>query len=133
MSIFGALLNCHSCDNRRGSPRQCAPRWTHTTQRCGDDDNAVPCRQEPNQPCSLEKLRELGVLYWKLDADAHETDPRLAAIRKVHSYSYMVSRAPQCKPRAWEACRRLALAACSSAGQPLHDPPHTCAHRCTAA
>lgn len=30
------------------------------------------------------------MLYWKLDADKHETDPRLAAIRKVYNYSYTV-------------------------------------------
>ena len=39
---------------------------------------------------SLEKLRQLGVLYWRLDADKHETDERLAAIRKVRNYSYVV-------------------------------------------
>jgi hypothetical protein len=33
------------------------------------------------------------VLAWRLDADAHERDPRLAAIRKVRGYSYVV-RAP---------------------------------------
>ncbi len=48
------------------------------------------CRLVPNQPASLEALRKLGVLYWKLDADNHETDPRLAAIRKVRGYSYVV-------------------------------------------
>lgn len=48
------------------------------------------CRQTPNKPCPLEKLKELGVLYWKLDADNWENDPRLAAIRKVRNYSYMV-------------------------------------------
>lgn len=47
-------------------------------------------RCEPNEPCSLSALRELGVLAWKLDADNHETDPRLAAIRKVRGYSYTV-------------------------------------------
>ena len=49
------------------------------------------CRQDPNEPCSLAALRKLGVLAWKLDADNHETDPRLAAIRKVRNYSYVVS------------------------------------------
>lgn len=49
------------------------------------------CRKQPNEPCSLDKLAELGVLYWKLDADKHETDPRLDAIRKVRGYSYVVS------------------------------------------
>ena len=48
-------------------------------------------RLNPNQPVPLEKLRDLGVLYWKLDADNHETDPKLAAIRKARGYSYQVS------------------------------------------
>jgi len=50
------------------------------------------CRKEPNEPCSLSALRQLGVLAWKLDADNHETDPRLAAIKKVRGYSYTVRR-----------------------------------------
>ena len=29
------------------------------------------------------------MLSWRLDADAHATDPRLAAIRKVRGYSYV--------------------------------------------
>lgn len=48
------------------------------------------CRCEPNEPCSPSALRKLGVLSWKLDADNHEADPRLAAIRKVRGYSYTV-------------------------------------------
>lgn len=50
----------------------------------------VLCRCEPNEPCSLAALSKLGVLAWRLDADSHETDPRLAAIRKVRGYSYTV-------------------------------------------
>jgi len=53
------------------------------------EDQRLPHRQSPNKPCSLEQLRELGVLYWKLDADKYEEDPRLQAIRKVRNYSYM--------------------------------------------
>lgn len=57
------------------------------------DDSAVdqrlPHRREPNEPCSLGVLRELGVLSWKLDADTWEADPKLDAIRKVRGYSYM--------------------------------------------
>jgi 1,2-dihydroxy-3-keto-5-methylthiopentene dioxygenase len=52
------------------------------------EDQRLPHRRSPNQPVPLEKLRDLGVLYWKLDADNHETDPKLAAIRKVRGYSY---------------------------------------------
>lgn len=47
-------------------------------------------RLTPNQAVPLERLRDLGVLYWKLDADNHKTDPKLAAIRKVRGYSYQV-------------------------------------------
>lgn len=47
-------------------------------------------RQVPNKPCPLSELRKLGVLSWKLDADAHETDAKLAAVRKVRGYSYTV-------------------------------------------
>jgi 1,2-dihydroxy-3-keto-5-methylthiopentene dioxygenase len=50
-----------------------------------------PRRLTPNQPCPPEKLRELGVLSWKLDPAVHDTDPQLAAIRKVRNYSYTVS------------------------------------------
>lgn len=53
------------------------------------EDQRLPHKQHPNKPCSLAALRDLGVLYWKLDADKHDTDPRLAAIRKVQNYSYM--------------------------------------------
>lgn len=53
-----------------------------------DTDQREPHRKEPNEPCSLSALRQLGVLAWKLDADNHETDPRLAAIKKVRGYSY---------------------------------------------
>lgn len=53
-------------------------------------------RCQPNEPAALSKLAQLGVLYWQLDADLHETDPKLAAIRKVYNYSYMV------RPSVWE-------------------------------
>eukprot|EP00882_Tetradesmus_deserticola_P003060 GHRQ01003249.1.p1 GENE.GHRQ01003249.1~~GHRQ01003249.1.p1 ORF type:complete len:204 (+),score=81.74 GHRQ01003249.1:111-722(+) len=53
-----------------------------------DADQRLPHRLEPNQPCSLQALRALGVLSWKLDADKYENDPKLEAIRKVRGYSY---------------------------------------------
>jgi hypothetical protein len=70
------------------------------------------CRQTPNKPCPLEKLKELGVLYWKLDADNWENDPRLAAIRKVRNYSYMVGCGSSCssvsrQERQWQPMQRL--------------------------
>ena len=41
---------------------------------------------------SPEQLRSLGVLSWRLDADAHRTDPKLRAIREARGYSYEVRR-----------------------------------------
>lgn len=70
-----------------------APNNVLGLDRLGSSLNTMiisTCRCEPNQPAALSKLAQLGVLYWQLDADAHETDPKLAAIRKVYNYSYMV-------------------------------------------
>lgn len=53
-----------------------------------DEDQRLPHKKSPNKPVDLEKLRDLGVLYWRLDADNYEKDPRLAAIRKERGYSY---------------------------------------------
>ncbi|XP_004648115.1 1,2-dihydroxy-3-keto-5-methylthiopentene dioxygenase [Octodon degus] len=53
------------------------------------DDPRLPHRLNPDCPVSLEQLRKLGVLYWKLDPDKHETDPELAQIRRERSYSWM--------------------------------------------
>lgn len=54
---------------------------------------APPARRLPDtvplKPVSLDRLQDLGILYWHLDAaDKHETDPKLAAIRKVCLFSY---------------------------------------------
>ena len=38
----------------------------------------------------FDKFSELGVLSWRLDADAYETDPELKKIREDRGYSYMV-------------------------------------------
>ncbi|KAG2484248.1 hypothetical protein HYH03_016893 [Edaphochlamys debaryana] len=53
------------------------------------EDQRLEHRLDPNEPCTLAKLREMGVTYWSLDADNWETDPKLAAIRKVHGMSYI--------------------------------------------
>ncbi len=72
-------------------------------------------RLEPNQPVSLQQLAELGVLYWRLDADKWENDPKLDAIRKVRGYSYIV------RAGAPSSAARALLAVCGAA--PFH-------HRC---
>ncbi|XP_027477922.1 1,2-dihydroxy-3-keto-5-methylthiopentene dioxygenase [Zalophus californianus] len=53
------------------------------------DDPRRPHRAEPSRPVGLEQLRQLGVLYWKLDADKYENDPELEKIRKERNYSWM--------------------------------------------
>ena len=60
-------------------------------------------RQVPDRPVSPQQLRELGVLCWRLDADAYRTDPRLHAIREARGYSYEVRRFLASSGRAEEA------------------------------
>ena len=58
-------------------------------------------RQEPNVPVSVAQLKELGICYWKLDADAYTypvkavpwdptdaVDPKLSQLRDDRGYSY---------------------------------------------
>ncbi|XP_034965801.1 acireductone dioxygenase [Zootoca vivipara] len=53
------------------------------------EDQRLAHRREPNEPVSLTLLEQLGVFYWKLDADNYETDPVLAEIRKERNYNWM--------------------------------------------
>ena len=50
----------------------------------------VSCRTVPNEAVSLDYLKKLGVLYWKLKG---EEDPKLQAIREARGYSYKVGMA----------------------------------------
>ncbi|GLJ40051.1 hypothetical protein SUGI_0820050 [Cryptomeria japonica] len=52
------------------------------------EDQRLPHQTNPPQYVSLEKLADIGVLYWKLDADNFETDPELQKIRKTRGYNY---------------------------------------------
>ncbi|XP_024394211.1 acireductone dioxygenase 1 [Physcomitrium patens] len=52
------------------------------------DDQRKPHHRSPPEYVSLEKLAELGVLHWVLDADSFETDPELQRIRKERGYNY---------------------------------------------
>lgn len=53
-----------------------------------DEDQRLPHHCEPKQYISLERLADLGVLYWHLDADKYETDPELQQIRENRGYTY---------------------------------------------
>ncbi|KAL2242678.1 UNVERIFIED_CONTAM: 1,2-dihydroxy-3-keto-5-methylthiopentene dioxygenase 3 [Sesamum indicum] len=54
-----------------------------------DEDQRLPHHRNPKEFVSFEKLDELGVLSWRLDADNYETDPGLKKIREARGYSYM--------------------------------------------
>ncbi|CAG9461777.1 unnamed protein product [Pedinophyceae sp. YPF-701] len=53
-----------------------------------DEDQRQPHRLTPNKPCPPETLRDLGVLFWRLDADDYENDQLYQTIRKVRGYDY---------------------------------------------
>ncbi|TXG72120.1 hypothetical protein EZV62_000699 [Acer yangbiense] len=54
-----------------------------------DEDQRLPHHKNPKEFVSLDKLAELGVLSWRLDADNYETDEELKKIREDRGYSYM--------------------------------------------
>ncbi|KAL3649014.1 Acireductone dioxygenase 3 [Castilleja foliolosa] len=56
-----------------------------------DEDQRLPHHRDPKEFVSFEKLDEIGVLSWRLDADNYETDPELKKIREARGYTYTVS------------------------------------------
>ncbi|KAL4200164.1 hypothetical protein AMTRI_Chr03g148310 [Amborella trichopoda] len=53
-----------------------------------DEDQRLPHHCDPPEYVSLDKLAELGVLYWHLDADNYETDEEFNKIRESRGYTY---------------------------------------------
>ncbi|CAA6658506.1 unnamed protein product [Spirodela intermedia] len=54
-----------------------------------EEDQRLPHHREPKEFVSFDKLLELGVVSWRLNADAYETDENLRKIREARGYSYM--------------------------------------------
>lgn len=65
------------------------------------EDQCLPNRQEPNVAVSAQEMRQLGICYWKLDANAYKypikavpwdpqdaVDPKLSALRDDRGYNY---------------------------------------------
>ena len=65
------------------------------------DDQTKENRLDPTVPASVQDLKDLGILYWKLDADAYQypvkavpwdpqdaVDPQLKQLRDDRGYSY---------------------------------------------
>ncbi|KAF7704645.1 1,2-dihydroxy-3-keto-5-methylthiopentene dioxygenase [Silurus meridionalis] len=53
------------------------------------EDQRLPHKLQPNQAVSVQELQDIGVCYWKLNADIYENDPALQKIRGEKGYSYM--------------------------------------------
>ncbi|KAL0924691.1 hypothetical protein M5K25_005541 [Dendrobium thyrsiflorum] len=54
-----------------------------------EDDQRLTHHRKPKQFVSIDKLAELGVLSWRLNADDYENDDALKKIREARGYSYM--------------------------------------------
>ncbi|XP_002738968.1 acireductone dioxygenase-like [Saccoglossus kowalevskii] len=53
-----------------------------------DADKRLPHMTEPPQMVDLDYLKELGILYYKLDADNWKEEGKLDEIRKERNYNY---------------------------------------------
>lgn len=54
-----------------------------------EEDQRLPHHREPKQFVSIDRLAELGVISWRLNADDYENDDALKKIREARGYSYM--------------------------------------------
>jgi len=55
-----------------------------------EEDQRLPHHREPKEFLSLEKLKELGVVSWRLrNVDDYENDEDLKKIREARGYSYV--------------------------------------------
>jgi len=78
--------------------------WPEAWYMCDEkdvDDQKKENRTTPNKPVDVKQMRDLGLLYWKMDADTYKypvkaipwdpndaSDPRLIALRDDRGYSY---------------------------------------------
>ncbi|KAL9189719.1 hypothetical protein ACHAXT_009394 [Thalassiosira profunda] len=73
--------------------------WLMPDEDCADQKKLN--QREPNVPVTVEQLQDLGICYWKLDAEAYDypklavpwdpkdaVDPKLAKLRDDRGYSY---------------------------------------------
>ncbi|GAB2220089.1 hypothetical protein Droror1_Dr00007732 [Drosera rotundifolia] len=54
----------------------------------GKEDHRLPCHRNPKEYVSIDKLAEIGVLYWHLDAKNYENDEELKQLRETRGYNY---------------------------------------------
>ncbi|XP_052190117.1 acireductone dioxygenase 2-like [Diospyros lotus] len=53
-----------------------------------DEDQRLPHHRNPPQYVTLDKLKEMGVLTWTLDADNYETDEEFKKVYAAQGYTY---------------------------------------------
>lgn len=53
-----------------------------------DSDQRLEHQLDPPEFVSLDKLKELGVLYWTFDPTSYDTDPEYDKLKKERGYSY---------------------------------------------
>mmetsp|Transcript_397 Transcript_397/g.1010 ORF Transcript_397/g.1010 Transcript_397/m.1010 type:complete len:282 (+) Transcript_397:129-974(+) len=93
-------------ESKTGSEYPMAPdsEWPEAWYMMEDgtyEDQKALNRLEPNKPATVEVLKDLGIAYWKMDAESFEypvkaipwdpkdaTDPKLKALRDARGYSY---------------------------------------------
>jgi len=68
------------------SPDECTMEAWYMND--SQEDQRLTHKCKPNKPATTEQLRKLGVLQWQLNADEHDSDPKLKAIRADRNYSY---------------------------------------------
>ncbi|KAJ8460713.1 hypothetical protein OPV22_033639 [Ensete ventricosum] len=55
----------------------------------GEEDHRLPHHCEPKKFVSLDKLADLGIVTWRLNAENHESDEDLKQIREARGCSFM--------------------------------------------
>ncbi|KAK9101080.1 hypothetical protein Scep_024510 [Stephania cephalantha] len=80
--VVVAVANCDALDPRE----EVIQAWYMDDS---NEDQRLPHHRDPKEFVSLDRLDELGVLSWRLDADKYETDEVLKKIREERGYSYM--------------------------------------------
>jgi 1,2-dihydroxy-3-keto-5-methylthiopentene dioxygenase len=75
--------------------------WIMPDEIPENGDQCLANRLEPNVPVTPADMKDLGIAFWKLDAESYEypvmavpwdpkdaTDPKLMALRDARGYSY---------------------------------------------
>ncbi|KAG0487300.1 hypothetical protein HPP92_009395 [Vanilla planifolia] len=56
-----------------------------------EDDQRLPFRQNPKEFISLNKIAEIGILFWHLDAKKYDIEEELKKFQESEGLNYMDS------------------------------------------